>query len=101
VLIGEPEERQPDASEAASATNTPPAKKNPATVPSKLRPRPDKVTYQDRGRWSDELRNIPAQLNELKLVAHYNQQPDHQERIANLEHRKDQLTVWLDGGTEA
>jgi hypothetical protein len=98
VLIGEPEERQPDASEAASATNTPPAKKNPATVPSKLRPRPDKVTYQDRGRWSDELRNTETQISELKLLAPYHRKPDHQEQIAKLELRKAELQRWLDGG---
>ncbi len=98
VLIGEPEERQPDASEAASATNTPPAKKNPATVPPKLRPRPDKVTYQDRGRWNEELRDISAELSELKQLAAYHRKPDHQERIANLEHRKAELEAWLDGG---
>jgi hypothetical protein len=98
VLVGEPEERQPDASEAASATNTPPAKKNPTTVASKLRPRPNKVTYQDRGRWSDELRNTEIQISELKQLAAYHRKPDHQERIAKLELRKAELERWLDGG---
>jgi len=46
VLIGEPEERQPDASEAASATNTPPAKKNPATVAKNLKTKHFNTQFQ-------------------------------------------------------
>ncbi len=88
----------PDASEPTSATNTPPAKKNPATVARTLRPRPDKITFQDRGRWSDELRNIPTRLSELKQLAPYRRKPDHQEQIAILESRKTELETWLDGG---
>ena len=83
---------------AASATNTPPAKKNPATVASKPKPRPPKVVFQDRVRWNEELRSILAELSELKQLAAYHRKPDHQERIANLEHRKAELEVWLDGG---
>jgi hypothetical protein len=98
VLIGEPEERQPDASEAASATNTPPAKKNPATVARALRPRPARETYRDRDRWNGDLRDIEARLAELKQLATYHRKPDHQEQIAKLEHRKAELERWLDGG---
>jgi hypothetical protein len=88
----------PDAPEPASAVITPSQKKNPATVARKLKPRPGKVTYQDRGRWSDELRNIQSRISELKQLAAYHRKPDHQEQIANLEHRKAELETWLDGG---
>jgi hypothetical protein len=98
VLVGEPEERQPDASEAASATNTPPAKKKPATVARALRPRPAKETYRDRDRWNGDLRDIEARLAELKQLATYHRKPDHQEQIAKLELRKAELQRWLDGG---
>jgi hypothetical protein len=90
-----------DTPKAGSDTNTPPVRKNAVAVARTLRPRPDKVTFRDKTRWNEELSNITAQLKELKLVAHYNQQQDHQERIANLEHRKAELEAWLDGGTEA
>lgn len=98
VLTDKPAEYSQDTPKAASATNTPPAKKNPATVPRTLRPRPDKVTFQDRVRWSDELRNIQSKISELKLLAVYHRKPDHQEQIANLEYRKAELEAWLDGG---
>ncbi len=88
----------PDAPEPTSAVITPSQKKNPATVARTLRPRPDKITFQDRGRWSDELRNIPILLSELKLLAVYNRKPNHQEQIAILEYRKTELETWLDGG---
>lgn len=97
-MIDEPVECPPDASEPTSATNTPSAKKNSATVPSKLRPRPDKVTFQDRVRWGNDLRDIQSKISELKLLAVYHRKPDHQEQIANFEYRKAELEAWLDGG---
>ena len=56
------------------------------------------MTYQDRGRWNEELCDISAELSELKQLAAYHRKPDHQKRIANLEHRKAELEAWLDGG---
>ena len=98
VLINEPAECPQDTPKAASATNTPPAKKTPATVVRVLRPRPARETYRDRDRWNGDLRDIEARLSELKFLAVYNRKPDHQEQIANLEHRKVELQTWLDGG---
>lgn len=98
VLIDEPAECPQDTPKATSAVITASQKKNPATVARTLRPRPDKVTFQDRFRWSDELRNIQSKISELKLLAVYHRKPDHQEQIANLEHKKAELEAWLDGG---
>jgi hypothetical protein len=87
VLIGEPEERQPDASEAASATNTPPAKKNPATVPPKLRNKLPKDRYEEFLRLYPKRTNLPDKVRKTWLrVA---SQPHNQEEIlADVTFRK-------------
>lgn len=98
VLIDEPAECPPDAPEPTSAVITPSQKKNPATVARKLRPRTDKVTFQDRVRWNEELRTISATLSELKQLPAHRRKPTHREEVANLEHRQAELGLWLDGG---
>ena len=75
----------------------PAAKKNRATVPQKLRPRPDKVTFQDRARWNEELRTIPAKVAELKQLRAHRRKPTHKQDVAGLEHRLAELKAWLDG----
>lgn len=85
------------APEPASAVITPSEKKNPATVPRKLRPRPDKVTFQDRARWNEELRTIPAKVAELKQLRAHRRKPTHKQDVAGLEHRLAELKAWLDG----
>jgi hypothetical protein len=86
----------PDAPEPDSATNTPTAKENPATVPRKLRPRPDKVTFQDRARWNEELRYIESLIAPIKRAPVYKRKKREKE-LAELEHRKAELKAWLDG----
>ena len=86
----------PDAPEPTSATNTPSAKENPATVPRKLRPRPDKVTFQDRARWNEELRYIESLIAPIKRAPVYKRKKREKE-LAELEHRKAELKAWLDG----
>ena len=91
----------PDAPEPTSATNTPPAMENPAKVPRKLRPRPDKVTFKDRDRWNEELRTISATLSKLNQLPAHRRKPTHKQDVAALEHQLAQLGAWLDGGTNA
>jgi hypothetical protein len=59
------------------------------------------MTYQDRARWSEELRKIPAELSELNLVLNHRRKPNHKQRIADLQHRQAELKAWLDGRTGA
>ena len=87
----------PDAPEPDSAVITPSEKKNPATVARTLRPRPDKVTIQDRARWNEELRTIPAKVAELKELRAHRRKPTHKQDVADLEHRLAELKAWLDG----
>jgi hypothetical protein len=87
----------PDAPEPTSATNTPTAKQNPATVPGKLRPRPDKVTFQDRARWNEELRHIESLIASIERTPVYRRKKREKE-LAELEHRQAELDAWLDGG---
>jgi hypothetical protein len=75
----------------------PAAKKNRATVPQKLRPRPDKVTFQDRARWNEELRYIESLIASIKRAPVYKRKKREKE-LAELEHRKAELDAWLDGG---
>jgi DNA-binding transcriptional MocR family regulator len=86
---------------SASALTTLPERKLPAAVARTLAPRPDKMTYQDRARWSEELRKIPAELSELNLVLNHRRKPNHKQRIADLQHRQAELKAWLDGRTGA
>jgi hypothetical protein len=74
---------------------------NPAKVPRKLRPRPDKVTFKDRDRWNEELRTISATLSVLKQLPAHRRPPTHKQDVADIEHRLAELRAWLDGGTNA
>jgi hypothetical protein len=86
----------PDAPEPTSAVMTPSEKKNPATVARTLRPRPDKVTIQDRARWNEELRFIESLIASIKRTPFYKRKKREKE-LAELEHRKAELKAWLDG----
>jgi hypothetical protein len=90
-----------DAPEPAPATNTPPAKKNPATVARTLRPKPGKVTFQDRARWNGEIQTLRTKVAELKQLPAHRRKPTHKQDVAALEHQLAQLGAWLDGGTNA
>lgn len=90
-----------DAPEPASATNTPSGNQNPATVPRRLRPKPDKVTYQDRLRWNEEIQTLNTKIAELKQLRPYRRKPTHTQDVADIEHRLHELRAWLDGGGNA
>ena len=72
------------------------ADQNAQAVPPKLWARPSKVTYQDRVRWNEELRDVRTKLKELQGQPAYRRTPDHRQKVDGLKERETDLHYWLD-----